>query len=150
MRSWGSFTPISLAVRVHLLTPTTIIRPIRLNRLRLHRFLRLGHQPFRPGHLPGERYAFLIVVACQWTPRVSPTPSHISMASLIVLSLPSGIQKPDQFRIIITRKREGKVKRHLRLLTHNHRHTPLPLDLLNRADFGEALSLFSRMLDELD
>jgi hypothetical protein len=81
---------------------------------------------------------------------VSPTPSHISMASLIVLSLPSGIQKPDQFRIIITGKCEGKVKRHLRLLTHNHRHTPLPLDLLSRADFGEALSLFSRMLDELD
>ena len=36
--------------------------------------------------------------------------SYLVAASLIVLSPPSGIQKPDQFRIMKTRKCEGKVK----------------------------------------
>jgi hypothetical protein len=131
LRSWESLLPISLAV--HLLTSRTIIRPIRpsqiprLNRLLLHRLLRLNrHQPLRPEHLTGERYVFLIVMACLWTPRVSPAPSHIKMTSLIVLSLPPGIQKPDQFWIIITRKCEGQVKRHLRLLTESQAYTFAP------------------------
>jgi hypothetical protein len=74
------------------------------------------------------------------------------MASLIVLSLPSGIQQPDQFRIIITRKGEEKVIKRLRLLTEltpNYRHIS-SRDLLIRAHLGEALRLFGRMLDELD
>jgi hypothetical protein len=46
--------------------------------------------------------------------------------------------------------REGKVKRRLQLQTHDYRHTPLPLDLLSRADLEKAISLFSCMLDELN
>ena len=48
---------------------------------------------------------------------------------------------------------DGKVKECLRLLTRSHRRTFPHLDLLSRADFGdlgEALSLFRRMIDELD
>ena len=47
---------------------------------------------------------------------------------------------------------DGNVKECLRLLTRSHRRT-FPIDLLSRADFcdlEEALSLFSRMIDELD
>jgi hypothetical protein len=51
---------------------------------------------------------------------------------------------------------EGKLNdsKCLRLLTHSlsHRRTSLQLDLLSRADLGEALSLISRMIrvDEID
>ena len=44
----------------------------------------------------------------------------------------------------------GKIKEYLQLLIRNHRRTSLHLKLLSRADLGVALSLFSRMLDELD
>src|ERR1700679_3352736 len=74
--SWRSLPAISLAAQPFTLT--IIIRHSqlpRLNRLRLHRLLHLN-QPLRPEHLTGERYVFLIVVACLWTPRVGPTPSR--------------------------------------------------------------------------
>jgi hypothetical protein len=45
---------------------------------------------------------------------------------------------------------EVRVKESLRLLTRDHRRASSQLDLLSRADLGEALSLFSRMLDKLD
>ena len=60
------------------------------------------------------------------------------------------VWKPDPFWIMLG---DGKVKECLRLLTRSHRRTFPHLDLLSRADFGdlgEALDLFSRMIDELD
>ena len=45
---------------------------------------------------------------------------------------------------------EAKAEEFLRILIHNHRRTSPHLDLLSRADLGEALGLFIRMLDKLD
>lgn len=45
---------------------------------------------------------------------------------------------------------EGEVEERLRLLIRKHRRTTPHVGLLSRAEFGEALSLFSRVLDRLD
>ena len=68
----------------------------------------------------------------------------------MVSSPPLEIQKLDPFRVKGIGIGKGKVKERLRLLICNCRRTFPHLDLLSRADVGEALSLFSRMLDELD
>ena len=66
----------------------------------------------------------------------------------MVSSLPRAILKPDPIRTIIG---EEKVKGRLRLLTRDHtRRTSSHVDLLSRADLGEAISFFSRMVDNLD
>ena len=72
------------------------------------------------------------------------------MMLLTVLSLLPGRQKlkPDLFRIIIG---EEKVREYLRLfLKRDYRRATSQLELLSRADLGEALKLFRRVLDELD
>jgi hypothetical protein len=56
-------------------------------------------------------------------------------------------QKPDPFRIILG---EEKVREYLRFLKRDHRRATSHLELLSRADLGEALKLFRRVLDELD
>ncbi len=71
------------------------------------------------------------------------------MKLLTVLSLLPGGQKQklDPFRIIIG---EEKVREYLRFLKHDHRRAASNMELLSRADLGEALKLFKRVLDELD
>jgi hypothetical protein len=56
-------------------------------------------------------------------------------------------QKPNLFRIIIG---EEKVRGYLRFLKRDHRRATLHLESSSRADLGEALKLFRRVLDELD
>ena len=70
------------------------------------------------------------------------------MVSLTVLSLLAGRQKkkPDPCRIIIG---EEKVREYLRFLKRDYRRATPQLELMDRADLGEALKLFGRV-DELD
>ena len=55
-------------------------------------------------------------------------------------------------RLLVIWIGESQTEEFMRILTHNHRRTSLhlPVELLSRADLGEALGLFSRMLDRLD
>ena len=66
-----------------------------------------------------------------------------------VLSLLPGHQKqkPDPFRIIIG---EEKVREYLQFVKRDNRRATSHLELLSRADLGEALKHFTRVLDELD
>ncbi len=66
---------------------------------------------------------------------------------LIVSPLLLGLQKqkPDLFRIM---KGEGNIRGCLRLIKRNHSHATSPVDLLNRADSGEALRLLKRVPEE--
>ena len=58
------------------------------------------------------------------------------------------MQSPDPFRIIIGKE---KVREYPQFFKHDHRRATSHLELLSRrADLGEALKLFSRVLDELD
>ncbi len=45
---------------------------------------------------------------------------------------------------------EGKLRGCLRLLKRDHSRATSPLDLLDRADLEETVTLFRRVLDELD
>ncbi len=56
-------------------------------------------------------------------------------------------QKPDPVRMLIG---EGKLRGCLRLLKRDHSRATSPLDLLDRADLEETVTLFRRVLDELD
>ena len=73
------------------------------------------------------------------------------MMLLTVVSLLPGRQKqkpglfPSQIKI-----GEVKVRVYLKFLKRDHRRATSHLDLLTRADLGEAPKLFSRVLDELD
>ena len=69
--------------------------------------------------------------------------------SLTVLSLLAGHQKkkPDPCRITIG---EEKVREYLRFLKRDYRRATPQLELMDRADLGEALKLFGRVIDELD
>jgi hypothetical protein len=71
------------------------------------------------------------------------------MMLLTVLSLLPGCQKqrPDPFRMMIG---EEKVREYLRFLKRDHRRVTSHLELSTRADLGEALKPFTRVLDELD
>jgi hypothetical protein len=65
----------------------------------------------------------------------------------MVSSLPRAILKPDPIRTILGEKVKGR----LRLLTRDHTsRTSSHVDLLSRADLREAISFFSRMVDNLD
>jgi hypothetical protein len=80
---------------------------------------------------------------------LSPRSYGLKMMLLTVLSLLPGRQKqkPDPFWIKIG---EEKVRVYLQFLKRDHRRATSHLELLSRADLGEALKLFSRVLDELD
>jgi hypothetical protein len=80
---------------------------------------------------------------------VSPTPSRVQSVADCVNTNVGSLET----KSFLDNTSDGKVKECLRLLTRSHRRTFPHLDLLSRTDFGdlgEALGLFSRMIDELD